>query len=229
MRLNRTVWARTVLKNSINISIYLKRCPLCKAHVEKRAYCEGNNQTLDGDISWHDGRKASQPEWRVDRCALKQRKPSLQKWARKIKLSRNDFHTQSVSLIRPFLSWNEFSPLIFFFSFSALITGSPPTAHHEAQLYYNLPQDIMHLPKPDQRLRHQHSMQQEQRSNFFPSSAVTKQDPAQLEPVLSPRCSNDHKTGRQPQFSGMNREELVDPIPGRPWRTGLYVMENSPR
>lgn len=30
-------------------------------------------------------------------------------------------------------------------------------------------------------------------------------------------------------LSGMKRDELVAPIPGRPWVTGLYEMANSPR
>ena len=30
-------------------------------------------------------------------------------------------------------------------------------------------------------------------------------------------------------FRGMKRDEWVAPIPGRPWVTGLYEMENSPR
>ena len=30
-------------------------------------------------------------------------------------------------------------------------------------------------------------------------------------------------------FSGMKREELLPPIPGRPCLTGLYVIENSPK
>lgn len=30
-------------------------------------------------------------------------------------------------------------------------------------------------------------------------------------------------------FRGMNLEEWVAPMPGRPCFTGLYVMENSPR
>eukprot|EP01045_Picozoa_sp_COSAG04_P009051 COSAG04_NODE_515_length_13209_cov_19.059115_16_plen_73_part_00 len=34
---------------------------------------------------------------------------------------------------------------------------------------------------------------------------------------------------RRDYLSGTNREDLVAPIPARPWETGLYVMENSPR
>ena len=34
---------------------------------------------------------------------------------------------------------------------------------------------------------------------------------------------------RQNYLSGMNLDDEVAPIPGRPWRTGLYVIENSPR
>ena len=32
-----------------------------------------------------------------------------------------------------------------------------------------------------------------------------------------------------PYLRGMKREPVVDPRPARPWRTGLYVIENSPR
>ena len=34
---------------------------------------------------------------------------------------------------------------------------------------------------------------------------------------------------RSVYLSGMNLDDEVAPMPGRPWRTGLYVIENSPR
>ena len=44
------------------------------------------------------------------------------------------------------------------------------------------------------------------------------------------RCSGGVEPGSTKVYwSGMKRDELVDPRPGRPWRTGLYVMENSPK
>lgn len=74
------------------------------------------------------------------------------------------------------------------------------------------------------KLREQEDPGQASTSSRHHRAQQTKQDNS-----LSPPPQAIRRASPAAYLSGMKRDELVAPIPGRPCVTGLYEMANSPR